>query len=73
MIKNRLNQGIDYLKEMGKELSQRSTGDFLSWVFADIVKEESDVIEASGFEKKDYSGPISAKAKNWFFKKCEEI
>jgi len=69
---NRLNQGIDYLKEMGKEIEQRSTGDFLSWIFKDVMKEEADTLEASGFDRKDIGKPIGTKARKWFFEYLDE-
>ena len=47
VTEQRLLQGIEYLREMGKDISRSSTGDFLRWVFNDIADEESDAIEAS--------------------------
>jgi hypothetical protein len=63
----RVNQGIEYLKEQGLDVSRKSTGQFLSWFFADIMKEEADVLEASGLVKKDVSGKIGEKARAMFF------
>lgn len=63
----RLQQSIEYLKEMGLEVSQKSTGQFLSWVFGDIMKEEKDVLEASGLDRKDIGKDIGTKARKWFF------
>ena len=67
----RVLQGIDYLKEQGKELTRKSTGDFLSWFFADVMKEESDVLEASGLTKKDISSELGKKARVLFFKEID--
>lgn len=67
VTENRLLQGIQVLKEAGKEVSIKSTGDFLRWVFNDCVKEELDTIMASGFEPKELGAPISARAKPWYF------
>lgn len=64
---NRLKQGIEYLNEMDIEVSQKSTGAFLSWVFADVMKEEGDVMEASGLNKKDVSSHIGKNARVWYF------
>lgn len=64
---NRVLQGIDYLKEQELEVSRKSTGQFLSWFFADIMKEEADVLEASGLTKKDVSSKIGEKARGMFF------
>jgi hypothetical protein len=63
----RVKQGIDYLSEQGLDLSRKSTGQFLSWFFADIMKEESDVMEKSGLVKKDVSSRIGEKARGMFF------
>jgi hypothetical protein len=64
---NRLNQGIDKLREMGKEISVKSTGDFIKWVMSDVLKEEGDVIEASMLNKKELNPAMSEKAKQFFF------
>lgn len=68
----RLFQGISYLKENGLELSQKSTGSYLKWIYEDIIKEELDTIMGNGFEPKEISGPISNKARKWFFEKLNE-
>lgn len=70
---NRLNQGLAYLREMGKPLDMSSMGDFLSWVFADILKEESDVMEASMISKKDIGKHAAGIAKNFYIKSTQEI
>lgn len=62
----RLEQGIAYLKEMGKEISVKSIGDFLQWVNRDVLKEESDTLEASGLEMKEVGKHLSTKARVWF-------
>jgi hypothetical protein len=67
VTEQRLLQGVDHLREMGKELSRKSTGDFLRWVFNDIADEESDTMEASCLTQKDIGKPISTKARRWFF------
>ncbi len=63
----RLSQGIEHLKEQGLELSQRSTGDFIRWMFNDVLKEEADRMEASGLTNKDLGKPLSVKTRNWYF------
>lgn len=63
----RLLQGITYLKENNKSVELTSTGEFLSWVFADIMKEQADELEKNGFTKKDVSRLIANVAKKWFF------
>ena len=66
---NRLLQGLDYLRASGLEIDQTNTGAFLKWVVGDVLKEESDTITESGFEKKDVTPFMSKKAKIWFFER----
>ena len=67
VTENRLMQGIDYLKEMGIPLENRSTGKFLKWVGMDVYKEEIDTIKVNGLERKDFGGTLNKKAKTWWF------
>jgi hypothetical protein len=62
-----LVQGLDYLRQEGLEIDRKSTGAYLKWLFADVVKEELDTIVENGFEPKEISGEISNVGKNWFF------
>lgn len=66
----RLEKGVSALIESGipeAELGRRHTGNFLKWIAQDILKEESDVIEASGLEWGQLSSPVSQCARKWFF------
>jgi len=65
---NRMEQGIQLHKEAGLTLDMKNIGSYLRWVFADIVKEESDTITASGFEVKEMGKPISDVAKRYYIK-----
>lgn len=67
VTENRLNQGLDKLREMGKEVSMKSTGDFIKWVVGDVLKEEMDLIVASSLDKKELNPAMSNKAKEFFF------
>jgi len=69
----RLEQGIEILHQEAKPISEKSTGDFLRWVFNDVYEEEADIIEASGFDKKMLGKPISQKAKEWFFSYLDDV
>jgi hypothetical protein len=63
----RLEQGINlHVTEFGFDLDMKSMGDYLRWVFNDIVKEEADTIASSGFEIKDMGKPISDIAKRFY-------
>jgi hypothetical protein len=66
VTENRLQQGLSVLKEVGKPLEMSSMGDYLRWIFNDIVKEDSDVAEASGLDIKKMGGAIANKARPWY-------
>jgi len=73
LTESRLNQGIDVLIENHKEVSRKSTGDYLRWVYEDVVKEELDTITGNGFEPKDISSILSNKARKWFFERIDKL
>jgi hypothetical protein len=61
-------QSISKLKEAGKPTDRTSLGDFIRWIYNDIVKEESDTAKANGIDLDKLGGPIAQAAKAWFFK-----
>lgn len=63
---NRLKQGISYFIENGIALEARNTGQFLSWVVTDVLKEELDTLKASGLDEKKVKAAIVTKARMWF-------
>ena len=66
----RMEKAISALTESGvleMEISRKHTGQFLKWVSQDVLKEEGDVIEASGLNWKSLSKPVSDHARRWFF------
>lgn len=67
LTENRLNQCLDYLREMNKPLDQTSTGNFLSWILNDVVKEESDRIKESALDIKEVNKQVGIRARKWFF------
>lgn len=66
VTENRLQQGLEYLKENFIEPEPKSTGAFLSWVVKDVLKEEGDTLQDSGFNEKLVKNAIVAKARVWF-------
>lgn len=74
VTENRLNQGIEYLKEMNKELDISSMGDFLRWLANDVLKEEQDVISENGLDNnlKAIMKSVSSKGRKWFMGKIDE-
>lgn len=64
---NRLEQGLEYLKEMQMELSPKSTGSYIKWVTEDVKKEELDTILANQLDFKVLQHQIGKVSKGYFF------
>ena len=67
LTENRLKQGIEYLKEMGFDVDNTSTGEYIKWCQADVLKEEGDVIENKSLDIKKVNGVTAKKAKSYLF------
>ena len=67
VTENRLMQGIDKMKELGLSIEAKITGDYLRWVYNDVIKEESDTMIESGIDSKKIGSAISAKARIFWF------
>lgn len=66
----RLEQGLQNLvNEQLKPFDMTSMGDFIRWVFNDVVKEETDTIVANQMDPKKLGGPIANKARKWYIEK----
>lgn len=65
----RLTQAYNWVIEQFKEATDKQTGDFIRWVFNDILKEEKDELEGSGLTQKDLGGAVAKVARIWYFKK----
>lgn len=63
----RCEQSISKLRESHKPLDRTSLGDFIRWIFNDIVKEETDTAKSNGLSIEKMGGEISKAAKRWFF------
>lgn len=73
VTENRLEQGLQNLIiEQKKPFEMSSMGDFIRWVYGDIVKEESDTIEQNGFDLKELGKPIATAARQWYSKKLQQ-
>ena len=70
---NRLNQGLEKMKELGHPIDMTSTGHFIRWVMADIFKEEADTMFASLIEPKDVNGIIATRAKKFWTEKVNAV
>ena len=69
----RLEQGLwNLVHEQLKPIEMTSMGDFLRWVYNDVIKEEQDTIVANGIDPKKIGGAIANVARPWFVKKVNE-
>jgi len=63
---HRLEKMVEKLKEAGIEMEVQSIGQFLKLVGVDVLKEETDTLEASGLDRKDVMPAVNALARQWF-------
>lgn len=70
---HRLDKIIETMKLLNKDITPVSTGDFIKMTIQDILKEENDVILASGLEWKELSSDLSRQARDWYLVKCAEF
>jgi len=66
VTENRLAQGIDKMNELKIPLEMKSTGDYLRWIYNDVIKEELDTIVENGIDVKKIGSAISAKARTYW-------
>jgi len=70
---SRLEQGFErILAEHGK-VTEDHIGIFLQWVGQDVVKEESDTLEASGLERKQVMRAVNHRAKAWLMPRLARV
>jgi hypothetical protein len=62
---SRLEQGLEFMKAKYGAVTLDQMGEFLKWVGQDVLKEESDTLEASGLDRKDVMGQLNRRAKAW--------
>lgn len=63
----RLEQGINYLNEMGLSTSDMSSlGTYIPWVIEDVMKEEGDIAADLGIDTKLLNKAIASKARKYF-------
>lgn len=66
VTENRLSQGIDKMRELGIPLVIESTGEYLRWVYNDVIKEEKDTIIKNQLEVKKLGAFVSQKARQYW-------
>lgn len=69
----RLEQGFNWLKENNKPQDEKSTGDFIRWVFNDVIKECLPEMEASGIQEKNLGKLLANPAKKWYFNRLNNL
>lgn len=73
VTENRLQQMRDKMVEMEIDPSDvKNTGTFLKYLGIDVIKEESDTLEASGITNKEVMGKISQVGRNWYLSKLDQ-
>ena len=73
VTENRLKQGIDKMIEMGIPLEMNKTGDYLRWVYNDVIREEMDTIVKNQIDVKKIGSFISAKARLFWLKHLDSL
>lgn len=68
VTENRLEQGLNVMKEEGLALSQENTGRFIKWVVGDIHREEKDVIEKNSIDIKAFNKKVSKIIAEYYLK-----
>lgn len=71
ITENRLQQGLDHLRENGLDIVPQNLGTFIKWVTSDAIREELDTIIESNLIPKDVGGAASKVARDWFFKNTQ--
>lgn len=71
VTEQRLEQGLEKLKEKGLEVLKKNTPTFLNWVQEDICRENKDILEASGLDEKDQLAGIQKAAREWYLKRAK--
>jgi hypothetical protein len=66
VTENRLKQGITFFEENNIAVDSKNTGQFLSWVVRDVLKEENDTIVNNNLDEKKVKNAIVTKSRIWF-------
>jgi len=73
VTQNRLEQGLDVLREAGKAVERKETGFYMKWIVDDILNEEVTMLVSSGLCAKDVGKSISNKARVFWFSQCDKF
>lgn len=73
VTESRLEQGFELIRAQHGTVNETHIGDFLKWVGQDVLKEESDTLEASGLERKQVMGRVNQHAKAWLMPRLARV
>jgi hypothetical protein len=73
VTESRLEQGFELIRANHGTVNETHIGDFLKWVGQDVLKEESDTLEASGLERKQVMGRVNQRAKTWLMPRLARV
>lgn len=72
LTENRLNHGLEAIKEVGFEVEPKSIGHYLKWIGNDVQRECRLELEDNNLEWKTVSKAINERAKKFFLDKIKE-
>lgn len=68
---NRLEQGLQVLRESGKEIDVKYTGEYIRWVIGDIMREEREFLLSNNAKPEAVNSHIANRAREFFMKQFE--
>lgn len=69
----RLEQGFNFVIHNFGSASEKNTGDFLRWLFNDVVKEMTEEMKLAGIEEKNLGKMLAQKARPWYFARLNKV
>lgn len=70
---HRLEKMVELMRVDGVTIEPKSIPVFLKHVGNDVIKEESDMIDASGLTRKEVMSAVNAAARQWFLKMVNQV
>jgi len=68
----RLEQGRNWLKDNDHPQTEKATGEFIRWVFNDVLKENKPEMAESNIDEKELGKLLFGPAKKWFFARIQK-
>lgn len=68
----RLQQGYQWIVDNNGPADEKKTGEFIRWIFNDVLKEKKLEMEASNILEKDLGKLLSGPARKWYFAKINQ-